>query len=365
MLALDQASLWKAGNSVIETHVHKIVNHAPVAAQPGDLAARPQPTEIEQMQSCRATIDLPVIFPSLRHMKKPAPPVTLPRPKDAFPIAHLNAALQASGDYVYAYYGKKQHPESPFYVGKGRGTRALAHWVNAASGKDVSVLKAQEVEIRQILQRGDLPTVKLLAYNVEETQAEQTYSLVERVIQDAFGIQRVWEKRPGMDDRLVNMHPSTLVQVREDSSSSPVLSFDALIGLRGARSAIKLPDLVTLAGAPVLLVGLMKTYHPSYSHGQLATMARMYWRLEHLKALPAVKGASNAALLAWRTLGGVPTIVGAWRIKKNSFDGSHAGGRYSVSLNRPDLELRRKLVGVHLPGTGMNYMGPRIFLPEN
>jgi hypothetical protein len=78
-----------------------------------------------------------------------------------------------------------------------------------------------------------------------------------------------------------------------------------------------------------------------------------------------VKGASNAALLAWRTLGGVPTIVGAWRIKKNSFDGSHAGGRYSVSLNRPDLELRRKLVGVHLPGTGMNYMGPRIFLPEN
>jgi hypothetical protein len=168
-----------------------------------------------------------------------------------------------------------------------------------------------------------------------------------------------------MDDRMVNTHPSTLVQVREDSSGSPVLSFDALIGLRGMRSTIELSELVTLAGAPILLVGLMKTYHPSYSHAQLAAMARMYWRLEHLKAFPALRGASNAALLAWRTLGGVPTIVGAWRIKKNSFIGSHVVARYSVSLERPDLELRRKFIGVHLPGTGMNYIGLRIFLPED
>jgi hypothetical protein len=84
-------------------------------------------------------------------MENPAQPVTLPRPKDAFPLVCLQTALQASGDYVYAYYGRKEHLEFPFYVGKGRGTRALVHWNNAASDKDVSVLKDQEIEIRQIL----------------------------------------------------------------------------------------------------------------------------------------------------------------------------------------------------------------------
>jgi len=32
-------------------------------------------------------------------------------PEDVYPIKHLRAALQASGDYIYAYYGKKDDPE--------------------------------------------------------------------------------------------------------------------------------------------------------------------------------------------------------------------------------------------------------------
>jgi hypothetical protein len=295
-------------------------------------------------------------------MTKKATTTALPRPKDAHSMKHLRTALRASGDYVYAYYGKKEHPESPFYVGKGRDNRVLAHWENAASTRASGDLKDQELEIRKILESGRLPTVKLLAYNVETTAPEHAYSLVERVIQDAFGIQKVWDKRPGMDDRLVDVHASTLVQVREDSARSPVLSLDALVGLKGERDTIDLKKLVSEAGGPVLLVGLMKTYHPSYSHGQLAQMARMYWSLERFLALPNLKAAKNASLIAWRTLGGVPTIVGAWRIKKNSFDNSHADGRYSVALERPDLDLRRKTIGRHLEGDGKKYMGPRIVL---
>jgi hypothetical protein len=320
-------------------------------------------------KSCRKSIADHATMPDTSFiasapMTRKATTKALPAPRDVHSIKHLQAALSASGDYVYAYYGKKEHPESPFYVGKGRGNRVLTHWENAASTKPLGDLKDQEIEIRKILESGRLPTVKLLAYNVEETAPEHTYSLVERVIQDAFGIQKVWDKRPGMDDRLVDVHASTLVQVREDSARSPVLSLDALVGLKGGHDTINLQKLVSVADGPVLLVGLMKTYHPSYSHGQLAQMARMYWKLEHLRALPALKAAKNASLIAWRTLGGFPTIVGAWRIKKNSFDNSHPAGRYSVVLQRPDFELRRQTIGRRLEGNGTNYMGPRIVLPD-
>jgi hypothetical protein len=155
------------------------------------------------------------------------------------------------------------------------------------------------------------------------------------------------------------------VQVREDSARSPVLSFDALIGLKGNRSPVELDELVALAGAPVLLVGLMKTFHPSYSSSQLAEMARMYWSLGRFRktTLPALQAVSNAALLAWRTIDGRPTIVGAWRIKKGSFNNARRSGRYALTLQRPDLELRRQTIGVRLVGKGTNYMGPRILLP--
>jgi hypothetical protein len=300
-------------------------------------------------------------------MKKQTTAKKLNTPEDAYPIKHLRAALQASGDYVYAYYGKKDDPESPFYVGKGRGDRVLTHWKNAVSAKPLAELKDQEIEIRKILQEGRLPTVKLLAYNVEHTAPEGVYSLVERVIQDAFGIQKVWQKRPGMNDRVVKVPASTLVQVREDSARSPVLSFDALVGLKGDRRCVELSELVALAGgAPVLLVGLMKTFHPSYSSSQLAEMARMYWSLGRFRktTLPTLQAAGNAALLAWRTLDGRPTIVGAWRIKKGSFDNAHRSGRYAFTLKRPDLELRRQTIGVRLVGKGTSYMGPRILLPS-
>lgn len=74
------------------------------------------------------------------------------------------------------------------------------------------MLKAQEQEIRTILLRVKPLTVKLLAYNVEETPADRVYSLVKRVIQDSFGIPKVWQRRPGLDGREVDIPASTLRQ---------------------------------------------------------------------------------------------------------------------------------------------------------
>lgn len=288
----------------------------------------------------------------------------LSAPSDVYPIKALRQALKSSGDYVYAYYGRKSNPEAPFYVGKGKGTRVLDHWQNAISSTADKSLKDQEMEIRSILRSGQLPVVKLLAYNVETTPRDKVYSLVERVIQDAFGIQKVWEKHPGMDDREVPLAVSSLVQVREDSARTPVQSLDALIGWRGNRETVTKDELPVRAQGPVLLVGLMKTFHPSFSPRQLAEMARMYWDLAKYEgtSLGTLEDSKNAALLAWRKIDGRPTIVGAWRIQRGTFTLHRPSGRTAVGLQKPDLLLRREVIGLHLDGSGTKYMGPRILL---
>jgi hypothetical protein len=285
------------------------------------------------------------------------------RPSDVYPNRPLKHALQSCGDYVYAYYGKEEHPHSPFYVGKGRGSRVLSHWKNAASERPTDSLNDQEREIRRIIAQGRVPEVKLIAYNVEDTPAERIYSLVERVIQDAFGIQKVWEKNPGIGDREVPMAISTLLQVREDSARTPVQSLDALIGLRGDREIVSREKLVGIAEGPVLLVGLSKTYHPSFSNDQLAQMARMYWSLERFNAFPAMRDSTNAALLAWCTVEGRAVIVGAWRIVSGSFEPVGPEGRFKMEVSNVDRELKKSVIGLQLAGNGMNYMGPQIWLP--
>jgi hypothetical protein len=261
---------------------------------------------------------------------------------------------------------------SPFYVGKGTGNRVLQHWANAASDKPKRTLKRQEQKIREILSAGHLPTVKLLAYNLECTKSENSYSLVERVIQDAFGIQHVWEKRPGASDRLKDVQVSSLVQIREDGRNTPVQSLDSLIGLMAARkhgrnAFVSKNQLADMAKTPVLLVGLSKTYHATYSANQLAEMARMYWVLRKRFAnttYPALEDHPCPILLAWYSLNKTPTIVGAWRIKSRSFEPVPGGEREKCEVEGPDLALRRDFLGLRLEGTGRSYYGPQIILPS-
>lgn len=278
---------------------------------------------------------------------------------DAYP-RELPGALAMLGDYVYAYY--RPDELQPFYVGKGNKSRVLAHW-NAARANGN---KPHEQEIRAILRSGRIPIVKLLAYNLEATQPPNVNATVERVLQDAFGIQKVVEKKPGTE-RLVPQK-AVLLQTREDSARTPVLTLDAALARSALRPKCSLQEIADMLSAPVLLVGISQTYHPKYSPEQLGEMARMYWMLDRYAntTLPAFKSASDSVLLAWSSmLSGAPTIVGAWRVQSRSMRTVQTGRRILKLVDQVDLGLRKACIGLRLPGKGNNWQGPRIAIPAD
>ena len=281
--------------------------------------------------------------------------------KDIYPIRKLNAALKNMGDYVYGYYRPGQF--QPFYVGKGRRLRVLSHWKAAIDAPK----KDQEREIRRLLEAGDVPIVKLLAYNLEKTHPSDVYSVAERVLEEAFGIQKVWEKRSGAK-RIKYTTEVSLLQIRDDNSNTPALSLDAVVARLGGGKEIGLQELCNSLKTPILLVGISNTYHASYSENQMADMARMYWNLDRFKntTFPSLQKTESAILLAWIPIAGEdsgPTIVGAWRIKSNSYERKMKSGRYSFEVC-VDYDLKRHCLGIRLQGTGSHYQGPRITLPE-
>lgn len=287
--------------------------------------------------------------------------IHIPTLSEVFP-RDLSRALATLGDYVYAYYRPGEF--RPFYVGKGKGARVLQHWREAISSKTNP--KAHEVEILRILKAGRLPVVKLLAYNLEKTPMQGVYSTVERALQDAFGIQLVWEKKPVHDDEEI-AHEAALLQTREDSAKHPVLTLEAVLAKADLGEEVTKADLVALTGAPTLLVGLSKTYHPSYEQALVADMARRFWELNRYAntSFGPFCSANSSVLIAWSSMvNGAPMIVGVWRVKPDSVRRATDGTRYEMEV-LPDLdhELRKRCLGVRLKGTGNNWQGPRILVP--
>jgi hypothetical protein len=289
-------------------------------------------------------------YATKEHMLKPA---------DVFPKA-LATALRRHGEYVYAYY--EPDAAQPFYVGKGTGKRVLVHWENALS----SPHKNHEKRIRCILERGKVPQIQLLAYNLQRGNKEKRYAVAERVLQDAFGIKAVWEKVLEKGGARIKYKEAVLMQTREDSSRKRPRSLEAVVAASSLGRKIgktQLNDLATEMKMPVLLVGLSLMYHPAYSSQELCEMARMYWNLRGSKATRLLQG--EACLIAWSshlTKAKIPVIVGAWGIKGHKAK-RHRGGRYEFpAFENPDL--RRRTLGSRLAGTskGKGWEGPRIYL---
>jgi len=284
--------------------------------------------------------------------------ILLPSLAEAYP-KELSNALAKMGDYVYGYYRPNEF--RPFYVGKGRKNRVLDHWKQAVRSPD----KLHEQEVSSILEIGELPVIKLLAYNLENTKSEEVSSTVERALQDGFGIQQVWEKRNGKDR--LREHKVDLLQKREDSARCPVLSLEAVLAKSDLRGEFTLKEIAHMVDAPVLMVGLSKTYHPSYGSTQVSEMARMYWDLKKYKntALPDYQASSSPVLLAWSSLlDKKPMIVGAWRVQKDSLEIDEDSGRYLMKVaDHEDLILRKRCLGLRLTGTGNSWQGPRFEFP--
>jgi hypothetical protein len=280
---------------------------------------------------------------------------------DVFPKT-LVPALRKHGEYVYAYY--EPDDVQPFYVGKGTGKRVLDHWKNALSSPPPQ--EGHEKRIRCILERGKVPQIQLLAYNLQKTK-EKRYAVGERVLQDAFGIKAVWEKVLEKGEARINYKEAVLDQKREDSARKRPRSLEAVVAASSLGKKIgktELNDLATEMKMPVLLVGLSLFYHPAYSSQELCEMARMYWNLERFKATPRLLQ-GEACLIAWSshlTEAKIPVIVGAWGIKGHKFI-KHRGGRYEFpAFENPDL--RRRILGSRLVGAskGKGWEGPRIYL---
>jgi hypothetical protein len=281
------------------------------------------------------------------------------KPSDVYPRT-LSAALRNHGEYVYAYY--EPDGVQPFYVGKGKGTRVLAHWKNALA-KNPKALEEHEHCIRRILRDKKVPHIQLLAYNLEKNK-EKRYALAERVLQDAFGIKFVWEKVSTETDARLKQKKAALLQKRQDSARNLPRSLEAVVAAASVGRNLdkgKLSDLAKGLKLPILLVGLSKTFHPSYSADDLREMARMYWNLDKFEGttLPQLRK-GKAALLAWSShLGGNPVIVGAWRIEGNK--GKRQGGRYRFpAFDAP--ELRRCFLGCRLKGGVKRWQGQTIYL---
>jgi hypothetical protein len=280
------------------------------------------------------------------------------KPSDVFPKT-LAAALHECGEYVYAYY----EPEGvqPFYVGKGTGTRVLDHWKTALAGGK----RDHEKLIRSVLEKGNIPQIQLLAYNLGRSK-ERRYALAERVLQDAFGIKYVYKKSLKSGGDRLKPKAAVLLQRRQDSARKRPLSLEAVVAKFGFGRTMGISELEALAAelrSPVLLVGLSKTYHPSYSPSELREMSRMYWNLEKFKntKLPSLlKG--KACLLAWTShLTGTPVIIGAWGFRANKFKFKKKWERYEFTSIFENPALRRRTLGVRLEGTGKQWQGPRIY----
>ena len=290
------------------------------------------------------------------------------RPTDVYP-AQLNEALTDLGTYVYAYYRPDENPFQPFYIGKGQGSRGLSHWKKALdqarlSRNERTPIKQHEEVILELLERGLHPEIKILAYNLDKTN-EDRYSLVERVLLDAFGIQKVWEKQPRHEKEVGS--PAILLQSRNESSRTPVLSLDAVLARADLRRTdVTREDLPKLVGVPVLTVGTSKTYHPSYTPELLSEMARRYWTLKtgsYKNRLPQLRENPDSALLAWSSeLNGQPMVVGAWRIVMGSIRSDKASNRESMTVS-VDNNLRKRCIGLRLAVTGNSWQGAQIHLP--
>lgn len=287
--------------------------------------------------------------------------------KEIYP-KELSAALKTMGQYVYAYY--RPDEIRPFYVGKGVNNRVMAHWDNAMKLKKNS-RKDHENEIYNLLKNKTPPTIKILAYNLENSD-EQPYSIVERVLQDTFGIQKVIVNRNGVERIEEIKDTASLLQIREDSNKYPALTLDAVIAKANLRDELNRSDLENLAmelDSPILLVGLSKTYHPTYTEKQLAEMARMYWPIKKKfgnTSLPFFETHPTPILLAWSSqLNNMPMIVGAWRLKPNSMISHDNFNREEFAIHAfTDFDLRRKCIGVRLRGStgkGNDFQGQSIF----
>ncbi len=120
-------------------------------------------------------------------------------------FSRVREALNAIGYYVYALSETTiDAQKTPFYIGKGKGTRCLEHLDVAKQAND-----EKREKIRECLERGTL-LVEILRHDL---QSERTARLIESTCIDLFGVDQLTNAVRGLGKDMGRMPLSEIVAI--------------------------------------------------------------------------------------------------------------------------------------------------------
>lgn len=154
------------------------------------------------------------------------------------------------GYYVYLYVNPRTG--KPIYVGKGKGSRMLAHMSASGRSKKVRVL-------RELRKSGLKPRIEILAHGIND---EETAFRIESAVIDALGLEQLTNQMRGW--RSVEFGRMPLRQLLTYYRAKPVTISD-----------------------PVILIRINKLYHPRMSATEMYEATRGVWKLNPERASKA------------------------------------------------------------------------------
>ena len=202
-----------------------------------------------------------------------------------------NLDWAALGSYVYAYYepehwsaridhnGEGSSP-TPFYVGIGTGKRAVAHIDEALKSSSGGSNKLGR--IRTLLEKGEVPDIRILAYCLDEEASGLTRETVETVLISLYGRERgasgrdEFESRMGFASALTNKARSS-TNVKAGSIASVGADLH-----KERQSLFDLPDMIQELQDLThiekwLTIGLRESFDPRANIDQLKAVTCSWW----------------------------------------------------------------------------------------
>lgn len=207
------------------------------------------------------------------------------------------------GYYVYVYVDPRT--ETPFYVGKGRGQRALAHLSSEVETRKGQILSELAAEGRE-------PRIDILAHDLPD---EQTAFRIEAAVIDLFSLDRLANKVRGW--RSITLGRWPLADLITQYAARPVTISD-----------------------PVILIRINNQYTPGMPPDELYEATRYAWKLGERRdgarfALAVFEGVVREVYKIHRWRKATPPLGETWKSERWEFDGTVAAqSRRSKYLGR-------------------------------